>query len=227
MINIKKTYKNFLLVIIFFFISYLNYYNFYNKSFSSSLLYKIYFDEKDKIKNELLNYFFASTYRGEGSFLIKRLSKFKEKFGEKYKYYPITNNEFFFSEPIFKKEDYFNDLSQEINSLFLSDLQKNNIKFLEDINKKKEIYKINDSQIEIIIEKIFINEKNYDQFLHYNKNNDIYSNMHYFNTNANLVVSEINRKINYMLIIAYFMNQLLIIIICYLINNELSKKRIN
>ena len=92
MISIKKIYKNFLLVIIFFFISYLNYYNFYYKSFSSSILYKIHFNEKDKIKNELLNNFFSSNYNREESFLIKRLSKFKEKFGDKYKYYPITNN---------------------------------------------------------------------------------------------------------------------------------------
>ena len=225
MTNIKKNYKIFLFTLILFSLSYLNYYNFYYKSFSSSLLYKIYFNEKDKIKNELLNNFFQSKYQREESFLIKRLSKFKEKFGEKYKYYSITNDEFFFSEPIFKKENYLEDLTQEINSLFIADLQKNNVNFLEEIKLKKEIYKIGDIEIRKVIETIYINEKNYNDFLNYNKNNDIYSNMHYFNTNANLVVSEINRKINYMLIIAYFMNQILIIIICYLINKEFSKKK--
>jgi hypothetical protein len=223
--NIKKNYKIFLFTLILFSLSYLNYYNFYYKSFSSSLLYKIYFNEKDKIKNELLNNFFQSKYQKEESFLIKRLSKFKEKFGEKYKYYSITNDEFFFSEPIFKKENYLEDLSQEINSLFIADLQKNNVNFLEEIKLKKEIYKIGDIQIRKVIETIYINEKNYNDFLNYNKNNDIYSNMYYFNTNANLVVSEINRKINYMLILAYFMNQLLIIIICYLASKHFSKKK--
>jgi hypothetical protein len=226
-INIKKTYKNFLLVIIFFFISYLNYYNFYNKSFSSSILYKININKTDKIKNEILNNFFVSNYKNEENFLIKRVSNFKEKFGERYKYYPTTKDEFFLSEPIFKKVDYIDTLSREINSLFITDLQRDNIKFLEEIKIKKEFYKIDDNQIEKIIEKIFFNEKNYKEFLEYKKNNDIYSNMYYFNSNANLVVSEIDRKINYILIIAYFMNQLLIIIICYLINNEISKKRIN
>lgn len=225
MTNIKKNYKIFLFTLILFSLSYLNYYNFYYKSFSSSLLYKIYFNEKDKIKNELLNNFFQSKYQKEESFLIKRLSKFKEKFGEKYKYYSITNDEFFFSEPIFKKENYLEDLSQEINSLFIADLQKNNVNFLEEIKLKKEIYKIGDIQIRKVIETIYINEKNYNDFLNYNKNNDIYSNMYYFNTNANLVVSEINRKINYMLILAYFMNQLLIIIICYLASKHFSKKK--
>lgn len=225
MISIKKIYKNFLLVIIFFFISYLNYYNFYYKSFSSSILYKLHFIEKDKIKYELLNNFFSSNYQREESFLIKRLSKFREKFGEKYKYYPITNNEFFFSEPIFKKEDYIDFINRELNSLFIEDLQSVNIKFLEEIKMKKEIYKINDTQIETIIEKIFVIEKNYDVLLDYNKKNAINSNMNDFKSKANLVALEIERKINYMLIIAYFMNQLLIIILCYIINKEFSTKK--
>ena len=156
--SIKKNYKIVLFVVIFFSLSYLNYYNFYNKSFSSSLLYKIYFNEKDKIKNELLNNFFQSKYQREESFLIKRLSKFKEKFGEKYKYYSISNDEFFFSEPIFKKKNYLKDLSEEINSLFIADLQKNNVNFLEEIKIKKEIYKIDDTQIEkfILMKKIIM-----------------------------------------------------------------------